>query len=58
MSYGRHHRHSGALGIFAIVAAIAFAFGVRTARIIVGGALLIVTAFFVYVMFRVVMGTI
>jgi hypothetical protein len=57
MSYGRHHSHGG-LGLFAIVAAIAFAFGVRTARIIVGGTLLIGAAFFGYVMFRVIMGTI
>jgi hypothetical protein len=53
-----HHRHGGTLGIFAIVAAIAFAFGIRTARIVVGSALLISTAFFAYVMFRIVMGTI
>jgi hypothetical protein len=57
MSYG-HHGHSGAIGIFAIVAAIAFAFGIRTARIVVGTALLSVVVFFAYVMFRVVMGTI
>jgi hypothetical protein len=56
MSYG-HHSHGGAIGVFAIVAAITFAFGVRTARIIVGGALLIAVTFFAYVMFRVVMGT-
>ena len=53
-----HHSHGGTLGIFAIVAAITFAFGVRTARIVVGSVLIIVTAFFAYVMFRVVMGTI
>jgi hypothetical protein len=58
MTYGGHHRHGGTLGIFAIVAAIAFAFGVRTARIVVGSALLIAAAFFAYVMFRVIMGTI
>jgi hypothetical protein len=57
MSYGRHHSHGG-LGLSAIVVAIAFAFGVRTARIIVGGALLTAAAFFAYVMFRVIMGTI
>lgn len=54
----RHHGHSGALGIFAIVAAIAFAFGERTARTVVGGALIIGLACFAYVMFRIVMGTI
>ena len=55
MTHG-HRGHS--IGLFALVAAIAFAFGIRTARIVVGSALLIVTAFFAYVMFRVVMGTI
>jgi len=52
------HGHSGALGIFAIVAAIAFAFGERTARVIVGSALLIAAAFFGYIILRVAMGTI
>jgi len=56
MTHG--HRHGGSFSLFMLVAAITFAFGVRTARIVVGGALLIVTAFFAYVMFRVVMGTI
>ena len=36
----RHHGHGSTIGVFAIVAAIAFAFGVRTARIIVGAALI------------------
>ena len=53
-----HHSHGGALGVFAIVAAIAFAFGERTARIVVGSALLIGLVCFAYVMFRVVSGTI
>lgn len=55
-----HHRHGhgGAIGIFAIVAAVAFAFGERTARVVVGSAMLIGAAFFGYVLFRVVMGTI
>lgn len=35
-----HHRHHTGLGAFAIVAAIAFAFGARTARIVVGGVLI------------------
>lgn len=56
MSHGHHH--GSAIGVFAIVAAITFAFGVRTARIIVGSTLLTGVAFFGYVMFRVVMGTI
>ena len=53
-----HHGHSGAIGIFAIVAAIAFAFGAQTARIVVGSALLIGTAFFGYVIFSIWMGMI
>lgn len=53
-----HHGHSGAVGIFAVIAAIAFAFGERTARIVVGSALIIGLACFAYVMFRIVMGTI
>jgi hypothetical protein len=52
------NHHGGTIGVFAIVAAIAFAFGIRTARIVVGTALLISVACFVYVMFRVVMGAI
>jgi hypothetical protein len=53
-----HHGHGGALGIFAIVAAIAFAFGERTARIIVGSALLIGAAFFAHIIISVWMGMI
>ena len=53
-----HHGHGSTIGIFAIVAAIAFAFGARTARVIVGSALLVGAAFFGYVILRVVMGTI
>ncbi len=56
MTHGHHH--GSTVGVFALVAAIAFAFGVRTARIVVGSALLLGAAFFAYVMFRVVMGTI
>lgn len=52
-----HSHHGGTIGIFAVVAAIAFAFGVRTAQIIVGSALIAGAAFFGYVMLRVVMGT-
>lgn len=58
MSYGGHHGHGGAFGVFAIVAAIAFVFGVRTARVVVGAGLILGAAFFAYVMYRVVMGTI
>lgn len=50
------HSHSGTIGVFAIVAAIAFAFGARTARIVVGSALLIGAAFFGYVIFSVWVG--
>jgi hypothetical protein len=53
-----HHGHGGAIGIFAIVAAIAFAFGERTARIVVGSALLAGAAFFGYLVVRVWMETI
>lgn len=56
--FGGHHGHGGAFGIFALVAAIAFAFGVQTARIIVAFVLIVGLTFFAYVMFRVVMGTI
>jgi hypothetical protein len=42
----------------AVVALIAFAFGERTARICVGTALLVAAAFFAYVMFRIVTGTV
>ena len=51
-----HHGHGSAIGIFAVVAAIAFAFGARTARIVVGSALLIGAAFFGYVVFSIWMG--
>jgi len=50
--------HGHGLGIFALVAAIAFAFGLKPARIIVSGVLLAGLLFFAYVMFRVVAGTI
>jgi hypothetical protein len=52
-----HGHRGGTIGVFALVAAIAFAFGVRTARVIVGSVLLAGAVFFGYVMFRVVMGT-
>ena len=55
MTHGYHH---AGLGLFALVAAIAFAFGLRVAQIVVGAALIAGLLFFVYVMFRVVMGTI
>lgn len=47
-----------ALAPLVIVALIAFAFGERTARAVVAAGLLVVCAFFAYIMFRVVMGTI
>lgn len=51
-----HHRHSGAIDAFAIVAAIAFAFGPRAARVVVGGALVVWTALFAWIAIRTVMG--
>jgi hypothetical protein len=57
MTHGMHHGHGG-LGLFAIVAAIAFAFGIRTARIVVGSVLLAGVAFFGYVVICVWMGMI
>lgn len=50
--------HGGVWGAFAIVAAIAFVFGVKTARVMVGTVLVAGALFFAYVMFRIVMGTI
>ena len=49
--------HHG-IGIAFVVAAVAFAFGERTARAVVGGALILATGFFAYVMLRVIAGTI
>lgn len=56
MSYHRHNH--GAFGILALIAAIYFAFGERTARTAVQFVLLAGLAFFVYIGWRVVMGTI
>lgn len=53
-----HRGHNGTLGVFAIVAAIAFAFGVRTAQVVVAVVLLFGVAFFTYVMFRIITGTV
>lgn len=46
------------IGLAALVYAIAFAFGERTARVVVGSALILATLAFVYVMYRIVGGTI
>ncbi len=46
------------IGIFALISAIAFAFGERTARAVVGGALVVGLVFFAYVAVRVVTGSI
>lgn len=54
---GHHHMGHG-LGVFALVAAIAFAFGIRTAQIVVGMVLIAGAVFSLYVAFRVVTGTI
>lgn len=49
-----HH----ALGVFGLVAAIAFAFGERTARVCVGAALIFGALAVLYVIFRIIEGTI
>lgn len=46
------------IGVFAIVAAIAFAFGERTARAAVAAALILGTLAVLYVFVRVAMGTV
>lgn len=46
------------IGVFAIVSAIAFAFGERTARAVVGTALIVCTLAFMYIMFRIATGTV
>lgn len=46
------------IGALAIIGAIAFAFGERTARACVAAALLLATAALLYVMIRIVSGTI
>ncbi len=46
------------LGIFGLIAAIAFAFGERVARICVASGLLIGAAGFLYIMFRIITETI
>ena len=53
-----HNHHMHGLGALALISAIAFAFGVRTAQYVVGVVLLAGLGFFAYVMFRIVMGTI
>lgn len=47
-----------AIGGLAILGLIAFAFGERVARIIVGAGLIIAALGFAYIMYRVVSGTI
>ena len=49
-----HH----AVGVFALVAAIAFAFGERTARVVVGIALVVMLVAALYIAVRVVEGSI
>lgn len=53
-----HHHGHGGLGPLLFVAAIAYAFGNTTARVFVGGVLIVGALFFAYVSWRVVMGTI
>lgn len=45
-----NHGHGGTFGAIALIAAIAFAFGPRVARIVVGTALIAVLVFFVAVL--------
>lgn len=56
MSNGHHGM--GGFGLFAFVAAIAFAFGGTAARVVVGTGLIACALAFAYVMFRIVTGTI
>lgn len=49
-----HH----AIGAGLLIGLIAFAFGERTARSVVAGALIIIGLAFAYIMFRIVTGTI
>ena len=49
-----HH----ALGLGLLVALIAFAFGKRTAQICVGAVLILGALAFLYIMFRIITGTI
>lgn len=54
-----HHPHtSHGLVAFAFVAAIAFAFGLRAARVAVGAVLVVGALVLAYIMFRIVAGTI
>lgn len=53
-----HHRTSHGFGALAFVAAVAFAFGIPAARVLVGAVLVAGGLFFAYVMVRVIMGTI
>lgn len=46
------------IGIAALVYAIAFAFGERTARVVVGAVLVAGLVFFAYVVVRIMTGTI
>ena len=52
-----HHGHGG-LGAFALVAAIAFVFGINTARYVVGSVLVAGLCVFVWIAFLVVTGAI
>ena len=46
------------IGILGLISAIAFAFGERVARAIVGSALIIAALAFVYIMVRIINGSI
>ena len=53
MNHGHHH---GAIGAAALVAAIAFAFGPRVARFVVGAALILAAVFFGGIFLFVILG--
>lgn len=53
-----HPPHHHAIGAAVVVALIAFAFGQRTARVIVGAVLCLGAAFFACVLFLVVTGAV
>lgn len=53
------HPHFGhGIGVALIVGAIAFAFGMRTARVIVGAALILAIAFLAFVIIQIERGAI
>jgi uncharacterized membrane protein len=53
-----HHHTGHGFGALVLVGLIAFVFGARVARVVVGSVLVVIVLAFAYVMFRVVTGTI